>query len=86
MVYTNEQIEQYLEILNNYNNVSGASANQAVGDEDTHFRCWKCHSDCFFVNSGYNICDSCRASNGHVSGYYDQKEYDRFYFRKNSIY
>ena len=25
-------------------------------------------------------------SNGHVLGYYDQKEYDRLHFRKKSIY
>ena len=52
MCYTEEQIEKYLEILNNYNN---ASTNQAVEDADTNkkVKCWKCQSDrrdCFFVN------------------------------------
>ena len=47
--------------------------------------CWNCQSDCFFVNSGYNICDSCGVSNGHVLGCCDQKEYDRLHFRKKSI-
>lgn len=44
MAYTDEEIEQYLEILNNY------TANQEVGDEDgdRHFRCWNCESDRFF--------------------------------------
>ena len=54
MCYTEEQIEKYLEILNNYNN---ASTNQAVEDG---IRCWNCQSDrrdCFFVNSGYSICE-----------------------------
>ena len=86
MVYTNKQIEKYLEILNNYNNASGAFTNQAVEDGERKVRCWNCQSDCFFVNSGYNICDSCGASNGHVLGYYDQKDYDRLHFRKKSIY
>ena len=86
MVYTNEQIEKYLEILNNYTNSCGASANQAVEDGDRRVRCLNCQSDCFFVNSGYKICDSCGASNGHVLGYYNQKEYDRLHFRKKSIY
>ncbi|CAH3177348.1 unnamed protein product [Porites evermanni] len=35
---------------------------------------------------GYNICDSCGTTNGHVLGYFDLKEYDRFHFRKKSIY
>ena len=83
MCYTEEQIEKYLEILNNYNN---ASTNQAVEDANRKVRCWNCQSDCFFVNSGYKICDSCGASNGHVLGYYDQKDYDRLHFRKKSIY
>ena len=88
MCYTEEQIEKYLEILNNYNN---ASTNQAVEDADTNrkVKCWKCQSDrrdCFFVNSGYSICEDCGASNGHVLGCYDQKDYDRLQFRKKSIY
>ena len=40
----------------------------------------------FFVNLGYNICDSCGTTTGHVLGYYDQKDYDRLHFRKKSIY
>ena len=85
MSYTEEQTEKYLEILNNYNN---ASTNQAV-EEDRKIKCWNCQSDgrdCFFVNSGYSICDSCGVSNGHVLGYYDQKDNDRLLFRKKSIY
>ena len=85
MRYTEEQIEKYLEILNNYNN---ASTNQAVEEAEASrkVRCWNCQSNHFFVNLGYSICDSCGASNGHVLGYYDQKDYDRLHFRKKSIY
>ena len=85
MCYTEEQIEKYLEILNNCNN---ASTNQAV-EEDRKVKCWNCQSDrrdCFFVNSGYSICEDCGVSNGHVLGYYDQKDYDRLHFRKKSLY
>ena len=85
MCYTEEQIEKYLEILNNYTNSCGASTNQAVGEENRRIKCWNFHSDCFF-NSGCNICDSCGTTNGHVLGYYDQKDYDRLHFRKKSIY
>lgn len=46
MCYTEEQIERYLEILDNY------SANQAVEDGDRKVRCWNCYSDRFFFKSG----------------------------------
>ena len=50
-------------------------------------KCWNCHSsECFFIESGYNICDSCGTTNGHVLEYYDVTDYDRLYFRKKSIY
>ena len=81
MCYTEEQIEKYLEILNNYNKQA-----EEDGDASKRIVCWNCQSDCFVVNSGYKICDSCGASNGHVLGYYDQKDYDRLHFRKKSIY
>ena len=79
MCYTEEEIEKYLEILKNYNK-------QAIEDENRKVRCRNCQSDSFFVESGYNICDSCGSTNCHVLGYFDVKEYDRFHFRKKSIY
>ena len=79
MCYTEEEIEKYLEILNNYNK-------QAVEDEKRKVRRWNCHSDCFFVNLGYKICDSCGSTNRHVLGYNDQKDNDRLHFQKKSIY
>ena len=79
MCYTEEEIEKYLEILKNYNK-------QTVEDENRKVRCRNCQSDSFFVESGYNICDSCGSTNCHVLGYFDLKEYDRFHFRKKSVY
>ena len=79
MTYTKEEIEIYLEILRSYNTKSEREKNTKV-------RCRNCQSDSFFVESGYNICDSCGTTNGHVLGYFDLKEYDRFHFRKKSIY
>ena len=81
MVYTKEEIERYLEILKKYNRTSSE-----VGEANRYIKFWKCLSDCFFVNSGYKICEECGASNGHVLGYYDQKDYDRLHFRKKNIY
>ena len=80
MTYTKEEIEKYLEILRSYNN------SQSEEKENTKVRCRNCQNDSFFIESGYNICDSCGSTNGHVLGYFDLKEYDRFHFRKKSIY
>ena len=79
MTYTKDEIEKYLEILRSYNN------SQSEEKENTKVRCSNCQSDSFFIESGYNICDSCGSTNGHVLGYFDLKEYDRFHFRKKSI-
>ena len=49
-------------------------------------KCSNCQSDSFCVELGYKICKSCGTTNGHVLGYFDLKEYDRFHFRKKSIY
>ena len=76
MTYTKEEREKYLEILRSYNNTQLEST----------VRCSNCQSDSFVIDSGYNVCDSCGLTNGHVLRYFDLKEYDRFHFRKKSIY
>ena len=78
MTYTKEEIEKYLEILRSYS--------YSEEKENKKVRCNNCQSDSFVIDSGYNICDSCGTTNGHVLGYFDLKEYDRFHFRKKSIY
>ena len=40
----------------------------------------------FYIESGFYMCGSCDSLNGHALGYYDLKEYDRFHYRKKSIY
>ena len=40
----------------------------------------------FYIESGFYMCESCDSLNGHALGYYDLKEYDRFHYRKKSIY
>ena len=79
MAYTDEEI-RYLKILNDYK----TSTRQE--EENNLFRCWNCQSDSFFVESGYNKCDSRGASNGHALGFFDQQEYNGFHYRRNSIY
>ena len=80
MTYTKEEIDKYLEILRSYNNA------QSEEKANTKVRCRNCQSVSFSIETGFNICDSCGLTNGHVLGYFDLKEYDRFYFRKKSIY
>ena len=81
MTYTKEEIEKYLEILRSYNNTQSEDA-----DACKKVKCSNCQSDSFTIELGYNVCDSCGLTNGHVLGYFDLKEYDRFHFRKKSIY
>ena len=81
MSYTKEQIKEYLDILHNYKNKT------VENNEVKKAKCCNCQeSDYFSIYSGYKLCESCGTLNGHVLGYYDQKEYDRVHFRKKSIY
>ena len=79
MSYKKEEIEKYLQILKSYNKKEEEKENKKVV-------CSNCQGDSFSIELGYNICDSCGLTNGHVLGYFDLREYDRFYFRKKSIY
>ena len=80
MTYTEEEIEKYLEILNNY-------TSKPVEEISIKSKCCNCkNSECFTIDSGYKICDYCGVANGHVLGFYDVKDYDRLYFRKKTIY
>ena len=80
MAYTKEEIEKYLEILKSYNT--------QPEEKENRVRCSNCQSDSdsFSIESGCYICEECGTTNGHVLGYFDVKEYDRFHFRKKSIY
>ena len=78
MSYTEDQIKKYLEILHNYT--------KKPEDVSGKAKCINCQNDSFCVESGYNICDFCGTTNGHVLGYFDLKEYNRFHFRKKSSY
>ena len=79
MCYTEEEIERYLEILNNYK--------PKVEEISKKTKCWSCQrSDRFSIYSGYKVCEECGGLNGHVLGYFDNKDYDRLHFRKKSIY
>ena len=80
MVYTEEEIEKYTKILKNYN------SKQFEENNDHKFRCKCCRSDSFTIDFGQHVCEECGVVNGHVLGYFDIKEKDRFHFKKRSIY
>ena len=83
MCYSEEQIKRYLEILHNYTNPPEEKSREASRKS----KCWNCQrDDCFTIVSGFKVCENCGGQNGHVLGYYDDKDYDRLHLRKKSIY
>ena len=92
MAYTKEQIEDYTEIFLKYKK---QLEEPLLKEERIYATC--VNPDCitnqqaaqppnFYVESGFYMCESCDSSNGHALGYYDMKEYDRFHYRRKSIY
>ena len=79
MTYTEEEIEKYLKILNSYKNKQSEN-------KENKFRCSNCQNDSFTIDFGQHVCEECGVVNGHVLGYFDIKEKDRFHFKKRSIY
>ena len=77
-MYTEDQIKEYLSILHSYTRPS-----QNI---DNRNKCRNCQSINFFIKYDHYICEECRMFNGHVLGYWDLKEYNRFHYRKKSIY
>ena len=77
-MYTEDQIKEYLEILHSFTH--------PPQNIDNRNKCKNCQSINFFIKYGSYICEDCRTMNGHVLGYFDLKEYDRFHYRKKSIY
>ena len=79
MTYTEEEIEKYLEILNNYN--------KPMKQISPKSKCLGCpNTESFTIDSGYKICDECGTLNGHVLGLFDLKDFDGLHYRKKSVY
>ena len=72
--------------LDNYKKQLEETLSPDDADASNRFRCWNRQCDDFYVESGFYMCESCDSSNGHALGYYDMKEYDRFHYRRKSIY
>ena len=80
MLYTEEQIKKYQEILNNY-------TSKPIEESNLKAKCCACENrTSFTIDCGYKICEECGVANGHVLGFYDNKDFDRLHYRKKSVY
>ena len=80
MIYTEDQIKKYLGILGDYSINSSDESNLKA-------KCCACENiTSFTIDYGYKICDECGVANGHVLGFYDNKDFDRLHYRKKSVY
>ena len=80
MNYLEDQIKKYLELLHNYTKNFTEEVNLKA-------KCCSCvNRESFTIDCGYKICDECGVANGHVLGFYDNKDHERLFYRKKSVY
>ena len=80
MNYSEDQIKKYLELLHNYTKNFTEEVNLKA-------KCSNCeNSTSFTIDYGYKICEECGVANGHVLGFYDNKDHERLFYRKKSVY
>ena len=80
MLYAEDQIKKYLGILGDYSINSSDESNLKA-------KCCACENrESFTIDCGYKICEECGVANGHVLGFYDNKDFDRLHYRKKSVY
>ena len=80
MNYSEDQIKKYLELLHNY-------TKNFTEESNLKAKCTNCENSTFFtIDYGYKICEECGVANGHVLGFYDNKDFDRLFYRKKSVY
>ena len=80
MLYTEDQIKKYLGILGDYNNICSEEVNLKA-------KCSNCENrESFSIDCGYKICEECGVANGHVLGFYDNRDHGGLFYRKKSVY
>ena len=80
MNYSVDQIKKYLELLHNYTKNFTEAVNLQA-------KCSNCDNrESFTIDYGYKICEECGVANGHVLGFYDNKDCDRLHYKKKSVY
>ena len=82
MVYTQEEIYKYLSIMED--NIKKNLDLPSISSISKSRNC--CDDPKYIIWSGYRLCENCSTTSGHVLGYFDAKEYDRFHFQKKSVY
>ena len=80
MTYREDQIKKYLEIFHNYTIIPSEEVNLKSKCSNYENR------ESFTTDYGYKIYDECGVANGHVLGFYDNKDFDRLHYRKKSVY
>ena len=80
MNYSEDQIKKYLELLHNYTKNFTEEVNLKA-------KCSNCeNSTSFTIDYGYKICEECGVANGHVLGFYDNRDHGGLFYRKKSVY
>ena len=85
MKYSQEEIENYMKIVEETIKKNPNSDFPSINSITSKSKnC--CENPQFIIWSGYRLCENCCTTSGHVLGYFDAKEYDRFHFQKKSVY
>ena len=79
MIYSEEEIQNYMKIIHSYTKPPEKETSRKT-------KCWNCQETDFDFVSGFKLCVNCGSQNEHVLGFFDKKEFDRLYFRKKSVY
>lgn len=79
MRYTEEEIDRFIEIVKSVDKPLPPPKSNRV-------TCKYCDGQDIFIQSGYYYCSNCFISLGHVLGFYDKTDFERFHFRQKSIY
>ena len=78
MSYTDEEIQKYLNIMESYKYPSPTQTDKVT--------CKNCKNAEFINDKDYRYCNKCGHLIGHILGYNDLSEIDRFHFHQKSIY
>ena len=90
MPYSEEEIQKYLNILQSYkdtfNNTSLIFQDTIPLKTPEKVSCHNCDNAHFIKYNGYSYCNKCFYSVGHILGYNEITESDRYCFHQKSVY
>ena len=88
MTYSEEEIQKYLNILHSFN----GNYNNTVFQDTIPLKtpekvsCHNCGNTHFIKHNGLSYCNICFHSIGHILGYNETTESDKYCFHQKSIY